>query len=79
MIEEVEDDDIHKMYAMIKWNTDSIHIIGSNDDNKQILFKCQNMKETQQHQDVPQEKPKDKLPKVPSYYGKCFKCKVHLK
>ena len=63
-IEEVEDDDIHKINAMNKL-----------DDDKQILFKHQNKKETRQHQDIPQEKPKDKLPEGPSYYRKWFECK----
>ena len=69
MIEEVEDNDIHKMNAMNKLDADSIHIMES-DDDEQILFECQNKKETRQRQDIPQEKPKDKLPKVPSYCGK---------
>ena len=68
-IEEVEDDDIHKMNAMNKLDADSIHIMES-DDNEQILFEHQNKKETRQRRDIPQEKPKDKLPEVPSYYGK---------
>ena len=45
MIEEVEEDDIHKMNAMNKLDTDSIHIMES-DDDKQILFERQNKKET---------------------------------
>ena len=69
-IEEVEDDDIHKMNAMNKLDADSIHIMESDDDDEQILFKRQNKKETRQCQDISQEKPKDKLPEVPSYYGK---------
>ena len=64
MIEEVEDDDIHKMNAMNKLDTESIHIMGSDDDNNQILFERQNMKENRHHRDVPQEKPKDKLPEL---------------
>ena len=66
----VEDDDIHKRNAMNKLDADSIHIMESDDDDEQILFECQNKKETRQRRDIPQEKPKDKLPKVPSYYGK---------
>ena len=75
MIEEVEDDNIHKMNAINKLDTDSIHIMESDDDDKGILFKCQYMKETWQHWDIPQEKPKDKLTEVPSHYGKYFERK----
>ena len=74
-IEEVEEDDIHKMNAMNKLDTDSINIMESDDDDEQILFKHQNKKETWQHQNIPQEKPKDKLPEVPSYYTKWFELK----
>ena len=74
-IEEVEDDEIYKMNAMNKLDADSIHIMESDNDDKQILFECQNKKETWQCQDIPQEKPKDKLPKVPSYYRKRFEHK----
>ena len=74
-IEEVEDDDIHKMNAINKLDADSIHIMESDDDDEQILFDRQNKMETWQHQDIPQQKPKDKLPEVPSYYRKRFKCK----
>ena len=63
------------MNAMNKLDADSIPIMESDDDDEQILFKCQNKKETRQCQDIPQEKPKDKLPEVPSYYGKWFECK----
>ena len=52
-IVEVEDDDIHKMNAINKLNADSIHIMESDDDNKQILFECQNKKETRQLRDIP--------------------------
>ena len=45
------------------------------DNDKQILFECQNKKETRQRRDIPPEKPKDKLPEVPSYYGKRFERK----
>ena len=75
MIEEVEDNDIHKMNAMNKLDADSIHIMESDDDDEQILFERQNTKETRKCWDVPQDQPKGKLPEVPSYYGKCFKCK----
>ena len=47
MIEEVEDDDIHKMNAMNKLDAYSIYIMES-DDNEQILFERQNKKETRQ-------------------------------
>ena len=73
MIEEVEDNDIHKMNTMHKLDTASIHIMESEDDDEQILFECQDTKEPQQHWEIPQEKPKGKLPEVPSYYGKNFK------
>ena len=73
-IEEVEDDDIHKMNAMHKLDADSIHMMES-DDDEQILFERQNMKETRPRRDIPQEKPKDKLPEVPSYYRKQFERK----
>ena len=52
-IEEVEDDDIHKMNTINKLDADSIHIMESDDDDEQILFECQNKKETQQRQDIP--------------------------
>jgi hypothetical protein len=58
------------MNAMNKLDADSIHIMESDDDDEQILFECQSKKETRQRRDISQEKPKDKLPKVPSYYGK---------
>ena len=57
-VEEVEDDDIYKMNAMNKLDADSIHIMESDDDDEQILFKRQNKKETRQCQDISQEKPK---------------------
>ena len=60
---------------MNKLDADSIHIMESDDDDEQIVFEHQNKKETQQHRDIPQEKPKDKLPEVPYYYGKRFKHK----
>ena len=59
---------------MNKLDADSIHIMES-DDDEQILFERQNKKETRQRRDIPQEKPKDKLPEVPSYYGKRFERK----
>jgi hypothetical protein len=63
------------MNAMNKLDTDSIHIMESDNADEQILFEHQNKKETRQCQDIPQEKPKDKLPEVPSYYGKRFEHK----
>ena len=47
MIEEVKDSDIHKMNAMIELDAESIHIMESDDDDEQKLFKHQDTKETE--------------------------------
>ena len=47
----------------------------SDDDDEQILFERRETKEPRCSQDVPQERPKGKLPEVSSHFGKHFEGK----